>query len=412
MIIKLKNIFLDKNIILALISIYPLALIIGSAVSELLNLLIITFFFYLLFKKKILVKINIYFYFLIFFWLYLFFSFLFSVDRELSFPRFFSFLRFPLLFISILYFFSFLKNNIKIIFLSWLIIFLIAVFDLYFQFFFGKNILGFESPWPGRLSGFMHTKLKIAYLLLGFFPIILGFLIDFKFKNKIYLLTIFCLSVFIIFILINERSNALKFIFWCILFFLFQKKILVQFKNYVVIFILSLFLILVFNSTSLKQRYYFEFISLYDKDKSFMEFVYKIPYVAHYETALNIFKNYPILGSGIKTFRVECAKDTYSNLKSEYTRCSTHPHQIYFEILSELGLVGFFLFFGFFFYIFKVNISIYKNNNNSIHLASLLFLLTHFIPIIPGGSFFNSFGATIFWLNFSIMVYYQKIKSK
>jgi O-antigen ligase len=410
--IKFKNFFLDKNIILALISIYPIALVIGSAASEFLNLLIIIFFFYLYFKKKILVKINIYFYFLIIFWCYLFLNFLFSVDTELSFPRFFNFVRFPLLFISILHCFYFLKDKAKTIFLYWLIILLVVVFDLYFQFFFGKNILGFESPWPGRLSGFMHTKLKIAHLLLGFLPVILGFLIDFKFKNKVFFLTIFFLSIFVIFILINERSNALKFIFWCILFFLFQKNFLVKFKNYIVGFILILFFIIIFNSSSLKQRYYYEFTSLYEKDKSFMEFIYKIPYAAHYETAINIFKNYPILGSGIKTFRVECDKDIYSNLKSEFTRCSTHPHQIYFEILSELGLVGFFLFFGFFFYIFKVNFTIFKNNNNSIHLATLLFLIIHFVPIIPGGSFFVSFGATIFWLNFTIMVYYQTIKSR
>ena len=39
--IKFKNFFLDKNIILALISIYPIALVIGSAASEFLNLLIL-----------------------------------------------------------------------------------------------------------------------------------------------------------------------------------------------------------------------------------------------------------------------------------------------------------------------------------------------------------------------------------
>ena len=35
-------------------------------------------------------------------------------------------------------------------------------------------------------------------------------------------------------------------------------------------------------------------------------------------------------------------------------------------------------------------------------LGSFSFLLTNFLPLLPSGSFFGDFNATLFWLNFSI----------
>jgi hypothetical protein len=33
-----------------------------------------------------------------------------------------------------------------------------------------------------------------------------------------------------------------------------------------------------------------------------------------------------------------------------------------------------------------------------------LFILSTFIPLIPSGSFFTSFGASLFWLNIGILL--------
>ena len=40
------------------------------------------------------------------------------------------------------------------------------------------------------------------------------------------------------------------------------------------------------------------------------------------------------------------------NLKFTHQRCSTHPHQIHFELLSEQGLVGYFIFYFIFIQLF------------------------------------------------------------
>ena len=47
--------------------------------------------------------------------------------------------------------------------------------------------------------------------------------------------------------------------------------------------------------------------------------------------------NYPILGVGNKNYRVETCSKQSLIYDCYYT---THPHQIYFEFLSEHGLVG------------------------------------------------------------------------
>jgi len=122
--------------------------------------------------------------------------------------------------------------------------------------------------------------------------------------------------------------------------------------------------------------------------------------------AFKIFKSHPLFGVGNKNFRNECQKEEYfnRNFAWSYLRCTTHPHQIYLELISEHGIVGTLIILYIIFYIIYKNIKIYNKDKNLIHLASILFVLQTFLPLIPSGSFFVSWTATIFWINFSIML--------
>ena len=58
-----------------------------------------------------------------------------------------------------------------------------------------------------------------------------------------------------------------------------------------------------------------------------------------------------MMGIGLKKYRQESWKDEYAHPIDDgkwYACGSTHPHQIHFELISELGIIGYFLFISYF----------------------------------------------------------------
>ena len=130
---------------------------------------------------------------------------------------------------------------------------------------------------------------------------------------------------------------------------------------------------------------------------------------SHYNTAINIFRDNVIFGSGIKTFRYESYKEEYNDIEG-ITGASTHPHQLHFELLSELGLIGYLLI------ISNLIIILFNQQNlktDFLRIAAYLFLVSTLFPILPSGSFFTSYTASFFWLNYSFLLRlnnYDKLK--
>ena len=132
-----------------------------------------------------------------------------------------------------------------------------------------------------------------------------------------------------------------------------------------------------------------------------------MPYGAHYDTAYKIFIDNKLSGVGLKNFRIESGNEKYKNNEFIFTnkRQNTHPHQLHFEILSELGLIGYSLFFLFFFFSFSSFIEKYKKSKNLFQLSSLLFIVATLVPLLPSGSFFTTYTASIFWINYGLLFY-------
>ena len=61
-------------------------------------------------------------------------------------------------------------------------------------------------------------------------------------------------------------------------------------------------------------------------------------YFTIYKSGYEVFKKYPIFGVGNKNYRVETCKK-FEESKKIYI-CTTHPHQVYIEFLSEHGFLG------------------------------------------------------------------------
>ena len=90
-------------------------------------------------------------------------------------------------------------------------------------------------------------------------------------------------------------------------------------------------------------------------------------------------------------------------IQNEKYSCSTHPHQIYFEFLSEHGLVGTIILLSAFFYLIFRYLKIIIFSKNLVQLGSFIYLVTVFLPLLPSGAFFNDFNSTLFWINLSIL---------
>ena len=388
----------------------PISLLIGTLISEItIGLIVINFLIYSYLNKYWGWTKTVEFKILILFWLYLIINFITAINPMLSISRAIFFIRFIIFVFAIIEIFKDKKIE-RIIFFYWLAIMLVVIFDIYVEFIYGKNLIGNTSTYEGRISSFLGKELKIGHFLYSIFlPIFSYFLFNLKNKinNRNYFALLFFFGIIVAMsaiILTGERANSIKSFFCFILFFILIKDFKIQ-KN--IILFISLFFLMIFIS---KQKERFTFLGDYQRlsgnNYNYSEYIKNSLHGSHYITAWKIFKNYPYLGVGNKNFRIECSKEIYYDKSfklSEY-RCSTHPHQIYFEFLSELGIFGTVIILYFIIYILFKSFFSYFKNYNIVLLSSALFILSNFIPLIPSGSFFTSFGAALFWLNIGILL--------
>ena len=393
--------------LLSLVILIPLTLLIGSAAINTLIILVDIIFLYILIKNRELQFLKSKtLYLLLIIWCALLINLIFSLNIESSYSRALGFIRFVILVFAIKYILNKELNFKKYIFISWSILFLIVTFDIFFEYIFGFNTLGFKSYMHGRVASFLNDELKIGNFYNGFVLIALS-LIYYKFK-KINLLLISLLVFIIISLLIGERSNFIKCVFMLFIFLLVFKMNIYNIKIAGSVIILSIIVFFLFQNNAIKERYINTTFHSSDKiiqNLNINTYLKNSKYGAHYNTAFNMFKNYPIFGVGLKNFRDESRKNIYENPSYFYTsfRQNTHPHQVHLELLAETGLVGYLTFFICFFIFLKGSIKNQLNNKNLYQLAGIIFVITSFTPLIPSGSFFTTYGATIFWINFAIV---------
>ena len=149
-----------------------------------------------------------------------------------------------------------------------------------------------------------------------------------------------------------------------------------------------LILILVFKLSYLNDRYFNQTSN-----------VKNTIYFQLYESGFEVFKNNKLFGVGNKNYRITTCNEKKKNDK--YI-CTTHPHQIYFEFLSEHGLIGTMIILVIFYKLIFSKILSTIREKNYIKIGSLIYLIIVFIPIIPSGAFFTDFALTLFAINLGI----------
>ena len=400
----------NRNISLFIISLAPFYFLLGNLFINLFFIVLCLIFISKIFKKneREFLKDPI-------FWLILIFAFslliniFFSIDPINSLPRVLK------AFIVIGFIFLVKKSLInqetlfeKKIFGTWSIIFLVVFFDIIFEIIFGFNIFGFTSYYPGRIASFFNDELVAGGFFLGFSLFTLSYFLNFfsQYKKTI---IIYVLILILVSFLIGERANFIKFLLGISIFILItQRK---KWKTYVIgsFGLFLLFSAITNSSNNYNNRYIVQVEQIFKKN-GISNYLKESQYGAHYNSAYQIFKNYPIFGIGIKNFRKEVIKNEYENkdYKKTTSRWGTHPHQVHFEFLSETGLFGYIIFLFFIFSSIYLSCKNYIKHKNNFQLSGILFVTLSIIPLIPSGSFFSTFSSGLFWINYAIMVSYIK----
>jgi O-antigen ligase len=393
-----------KNFIFFLICFFPVACIIGNAFVNLNVALLVAFGLpiVLVFKKKLLRSKIFYSISLFFFCLLI--SAYYSEYRSFSLLFYLKYLRFLIFFFIISIFFSVFKREyfdyfIKLIF----IVLLFSIFDQFIQLIFGQDLFGNIYGNNNRYSGLFGNELIMGSYVSKFFFLIIPFIYEFFKKSKFYFLQFLIIPIFLFSILIS--GDRMPFIHFLVGLSIYYSYLLLKKKRLLEILIC---LGLILFSFTFNSRIVDRYGSIFHDQHGIGKLqILDSHWGAHYVTAWDIFKNNKIFGSGIKTFRLECSKDIYSKIDVQKIniRCSTHPHNIVFELLSDTGLIGLLSFGILCFLIIKNIIFEYKN----IGLIIAFFIVIW--PLGTSGSLFSSWNGSVVWFVLSL-IYSQILKDE
>ena len=243
-----------------------------------------------------------------------------------------------------------------------------------YEFYNNKNILGFSNGDPERLSSFFDQELIsgsfLSKIMLFTIPIIVCC------DNKLKFYPFILLGLFSVFIT-GERTAFYTLLIYLFSIFLFIKS---DKKKVFSILILAMLIIITFSLLNPNISYRMtkkiliqsnvqsiitpNKIDKKESDNNKKRIYYiSIDHEAHLLAAYKIFQLNPLLGAGPNQYRnYTCSKKyTYFDDDRQNRVCTTHPHNHYIQILSELGIIGFSLLF---FIIINYLVYIFRNLKN------------------------------------------------
>ena len=132
-------------------------------------------------------------------------------------------------------------------------------------------------------------------------------------------------------------------------------------------------------------------------------------HVSIYLTAIDIWTDNPIIGNGIKSFRIKCL----TKLHLPNRVCESHPHNYYLELLNDTGLLGTLLLVCAVFYLITnkfFNFKYYEKNEKLLFICLLIIIIAEFFPLKSSGSFFSTANSSFIFLILGMLNGLKKIK--
>jgi len=415
--------FFSEKVLFYLVFCFPIIIPLGSLAINITTALlsVITFFYVLKNFQTLICKNKIIIYIIIFFLFILLNALIQFINFEILFK---SFANFRYLFLSLAVFLVLERisydQKIFYCFINLIVVSLICL-DIFYQFIFYQNILGFlpgmcTSDLPIkclRFSGVFNDELIAGSYLSQIGLLILILFINTNIISRYFFIKSFLLLFLVITILLTgERSPLFIFIFFTLFFFFFKKK----FINFLILVIFLIFLIFFLSQKveSINDRYLNSLKNwgwgVISEKETVLKKISQNHWSLHYYAAIELFFEKPLIGHGPKSFKIKCKntnidKDTRDRIHyyRDYRACSTHPHNYLLEFISENGIIGGLFFIGLFFFIF---FSTYKKHKIPILISIGSLILAIILPFRPSGSFFSTFNATMFFYIFGFFLHY------
>ncbi len=324
------------------------------------------------------------------------------------------FLKYLLLYIVLRYLVETNTLNLKYFFSSCTLMSVFVSFDIIYQFFNGTDIFGYEGI-KNKLGGPFGDEL-IAGGYIQRFSIFSFFLIPLFYSNQFgkylkIIIPILFIIFFIGIVLSGNRMPLILFLFTVSLIVLFQKQTRKYFLPSIILFILIFSLLFNFNN---KVKY--NYMAFYTQISQMMTIVLekdfsskrKPPYLKEFTSFHGTWLMNKYIGGGIKNFRYYCHERSNIDKNSKFI-CNMHPHNYYLEILTETGVVGFFLISIIFIIILHLTfLKKYflksKLNDNKIIIAFIFLFIAEIFPIKSTGSFFTTGNTTYLFLLIGILI--------
>jgi hypothetical protein len=450
--------FINSKTLNILFLFFPFAFLMGNVVLNT-NILLIDIIGIIVFRKKIFSFKNerLSAAILIFFILILF-STLIDISKDPKNDHFFksiSYFRYFFLFLVSSYLVKSEKFKIKYFLVLCLVCPLFLSLDIIYQFLNGSDIFGFvgyegyneTASHSGKdkyhLAGFLGDEYiaggyiqkffifalilipviwkkldKQKFLISTVLPII--FFSGILFSGNRMPLVMFCVSILLMIILIKELRFSLAIAsLFCVLIFTISIKMNENLRtNYISFYYNSSSMIgIVKKYVSKKypelEKGEKELYTIKLKGKKIID-KYEMTgfgsgHAVTYLTAIDVWIDNPIIGNGIKSFRIKCL----TKLHLPNRVCASHPHNYYLELLNDTGLLGTLLLICAIFYLITnkfLNFKYYEKNEKLLFICLLMIIVAEFFPLRSSGSFFSTANSSFIFLILGMLNGLEKIK--